>query len=86
MFNYQDHQQDQTLGGDEIFESFNPKNQTGNPEMTIAGARSPDSLLAESAFTSRFDKELQIGLEVRQQVTEKQHKGHMRAISVTWMN
>ena len=45
-----------------------------------------ESLLPQDPLVSRFDKELDIGLQVRKQILEKQYRGNLRAIAATWIH
>ena len=89
--------QTKDLADDEIFQSATPVDgtndkakaaqskigTTGTPSSLIPNLGT--SLLPDSAMHSRFDKELEIGLEVRQQIEEKKLKGHLRAIGSEWV-
>ena len=94
MSSADDCQNQMQYSDDELFKSVTPqgtsKPDNSNPMPPSDGVptslfTSP-SLLQEGTFHSRLDKELEIGLEVRKQITEKIYKGHMRAIACTWVH
>jgi len=41
--------------------------------------------MSTAIFTSRFEKDLQLGLSIKSQVEEGVPKGTLRAISIVWL-
>jgi hypothetical protein len=41
--------------------------------------------MSSGSYTSRFEKELQLGLSIKSQVEEGVPKGTLRAISIVWL-
>ena len=56
-----------------------------NPQFFAGGQAAQSSLLSGSAFTSRFDKEIELGVEVKKAIEADTPKAALRAISAMWM-
>ena len=62
------------------------ENKSESQSEPFSSLEQPSSLLQSSSYSSRFEKDLTLGLQIRDQVSAGIPKGSLRAISQMWLS
>lgn len=74
------------LNSSPSIKSTSANSEAARPQFFVQASQVPSSLLPSQQFQSRFEKELELGLLIKEQVESGIPKGSLRAISSVWLS